>query len=180
MLIFCQMANKWQYFWILSSAKCGIFKLRWKTNDSINQLETNTRSTAKCPAFSQGPICQAGFIGLDANCGEPTGVELAISNIANYKDSLIIKIVWYHEERACQDDSKFAYHNLFVMVLKVFTGSKEAFLHITPLREYQGDLSPNQTHAAELSTNKSIIWRKASLVYIHLQRLRWKVAQNGI
>ena len=48
-----------------------------------------TRPSAKEPASRQGPICQVCQIsGFDANRGEPKGVELGISYIANYKDGL--------------------------------------------------------------------------------------------
>ena len=79
----------WQYLWKFNSSKYLVLKLRCQTEHCINQLETNTRSTAKYPACTPGPTSQVWLSGLDASCGEPKGVELGISYIATYKDSLV-------------------------------------------------------------------------------------------
>ena len=94
------MAKNGNIFELFSSSKYAIFKFRWQTKYCINQLETNTRSTAKYTACSQGPICQVWLSGLDANCGEPKGVEFGISYNANYKDSLIKMLLKFCQKAA--------------------------------------------------------------------------------
>ena len=42
-----------------------------------------------CPAFSQGTFCHFWMAGVGVTCDQPKGVKLGISNIPNYKDSLI-------------------------------------------------------------------------------------------
>ena len=42
-----------------------------------------------CPAFSQGTFCHFWMAGVGVTCDQPKGVKLGISNIPNYKDSLM-------------------------------------------------------------------------------------------